>query len=113
MGTISSSMVDSPPTSSVGPRGWRCVRNLARRSRQRARIRWRTSNMTPQLCQERNGRAFGRRARIVEETIEHAIPLLMLIDETFDIGADTRTPVDDSYEVPFRFAGAIDKLTFD
>ena len=48
-----------------------------------------------------------------KKTIEHTIPLLMSIDETFDVGADTRTPVDDSYDVPFRFTGAIDKLTFD
>ena len=40
-------------------------------------------------------------------------PLLMSVDETFDIGMDTRTPVDDSYKVPFRFTGSIDKLTFD
>ena len=37
------------------------------------------------------------------KTIPHTIPLLMSIDETFDIGVDTRTPVDDSYNVPFRF----------
>ena len=36
----------------------------------------------------------------------------MAIDETFDIGIDTRTPVDDSYKLPFRFTGKIDKLTF-
>ena len=48
-----------------------------------------------------------------KKTIEHTIPLLMSIDETFDVGADTRTPVDNSYDVPFRFTGAIDKLTFD
>ena len=47
-----------------------------------------------------------------KKTIEHTIPLLMSVDETFDVGADTRTPVDDSYEVPFRFTGTIDKLTF-
>jgi len=29
-----------------------------------------------------------------------------------DVGVDTRTPVDFSYDVPFRFTGAIDKLTF-
>jgi arylsulfatase len=46
------------------------------------------------------------------KTIEHTIPLLMSIDETFDVGADTRTPVDDTYEVPFTFTGTIDKLTF-
>jgi hypothetical protein len=47
-----------------------------------------------------------------KKTIEHTIPLLMSVDETFDVGADTRTPVDDSYDVPFRFTGTIDKLTF-
>ncbi|HTY85303.1 MAG TPA: sulfatase-like hydrolase/transferase [Silvibacterium sp.] len=46
------------------------------------------------------------------KTIPHTVPLLMCIDETFDIGADTRTPVDFSYDVPFRFTGTIDKLTF-
>src|SRR5271167_4773215 len=45
------------------------------------------------------------------KTIPHTIPLLMCIDETFDVGMDTRTPVDFSYDVPFRFTGTIDKLT--
>ena len=37
----------------------------------------------------------------------------MTIDETFDVGVDTRTPVDDNdYQVPFRFTGKLDKLTF-
>jgi hypothetical protein len=32
----------------------------------------------------------------------------MTIDETFDIGMDTRTPVDDNdYQVPFPFTGKI------
>ena len=46
------------------------------------------------------------------KTMEHSIPFLMSIDETFDIGSDTRTPVDDSYKLPFHFTGKIDKLTF-
>jgi arylsulfatase A-like enzyme len=47
------------------------------------------------------------------KTIPHTIPLLMSIDETFDIGVDTRTGVDDfEYRVPFRFGGKIDKLTY-
>jgi hypothetical protein len=42
----------------------------------------------------------------------HTIPFLMTIDESFDIGSDTRTPVDDKdYQVPFPFTGKIDKLT--
>ncbi len=44
--------------------------------------------------------------------IKHTIPLLMSIDETLDIGSDTRSPVDDSYQLPFRFTGSINKLTF-
>ncbi len=49
---------------------------------------------------------------VARKTIEHTIPLLMSIDETFDIGLDTRTPVDFSYDVPFRFTGTIDKLNY-
>ena len=34
-------------------------------------------------------------------------------DETFDIGSDAGTPVDDhDYQVPFAFTGKINKLTF-
>jgi hypothetical protein len=37
----------------------------------------------------------------------------MAIDKTFDVGVDTRTPVDDhDYQVPFRFTGKLAKLTF-
>ncbi len=36
----------------------------------------------------------------------------MTLDETFDVGIDTRTPVDESYKPPFRFTGTIDKLTY-
>jgi len=37
----------------------------------------------------------------------------MTIDETFDVGSDLRTPVDDNdYQVPFRFTGKIAKVTF-
>jgi arylsulfatase len=40
------------------------------------------------------------------------MPFLMTIDETFDVGADTRTPVDDNdYQIPFRFTGKLNKLT--
>jgi arylsulfatase len=46
------------------------------------------------------------------KTVEHTIPFLMSIDESFDIGSDTRSGVDDSYTLPFSFTGTIDKLTF-
>ena len=35
---------------------------------------------------------------LAQKTIEHTIPLIMTIDETFDIGLDTGTGVDDSYK---------------
>ena len=49
---------------------------------------------------------------IARKKIPHTIPLLMSIDETFDVGSDTRTAVNNDYQVPFRFTGTIDKLTF-
>lgn len=50
---------------------------------------------------------------VANQKIAHTIPFLMAIDETFDVGVDTRTPVDDKdYQVPFRFSGKLDKLTF-
>jgi hypothetical protein len=50
---------------------------------------------------------------VATSKVPHTIPFLMTIDETFDIGVDTRTPVDDKdYQVPFRFTGKLDKLTF-
>jgi arylsulfatase A-like enzyme len=50
---------------------------------------------------------------VASRKIPHTIPFLMAIDETFDIGSDTRTPVDDKdYQVPFRFTGKIVKLTY-
>jgi arylsulfatase len=49
---------------------------------------------------------------LAKQTMEHSIPFLMAIDESFDIGSDTRTGVDDSYKLPFRFNGTINKLTF-
>jgi arylsulfatase A-like enzyme len=48
---------------------------------------------------------------LAQQKMEHTIPFLMSIDESFDIGMDTRTGVDDSYKLPFRFTGTIDKLT--
>ena len=44
--------------------------------------------------------------------IPHTIPSIMTIDESFDVGVDTRLGVDDKdYQPPFRFTGKLDKLT--
>ena len=48
-------------------------------------------------------------------TMENGIPVTFPEDETFDIGADTRTGVallEYRYDAPFKFTGTIDKLTF-
>ena len=50
---------------------------------------------------------------VVNQAVPHTIPFLMTLDETFDIGSDTRTPVDDDdYQVPFTFTGTISKVTY-
>ena len=51
-----------------------------------------------------NGKELDRK------TVEHTIPLTLAVDETFDIGMDTGSGVDESYELPFKFTGTIDKL---
>ena len=49
---------------------------------------------------------------VASRTIPHTIPFVETIYETFDVGVDTRTGVDDNdYQLPFRFTGKIDELT--
>jgi arylsulfatase len=52
---------------------------------------------------------------VARNSIEHGIPITFPEDETFDIGQDTRTGVamlEYRYDVPFKFTGKINKLTF-
>jgi arylsulfatase len=52
--------------------------------------------------------------QVANQTVPHTIPFLMTLDETFDIGSDTRTPVsDDDYQVPFKFTGTINSVTYE
>jgi arylsulfatase len=47
--------------------------------------------------------------------MEHTTPITFPEDETFDIGQDTRTGVamiEYRYDVPFKFTGKINNLTF-
>ena len=46
------------------------------------------------------------------KTVAHTIPLTLMADETFDIGLDNQSPVDFTYEPPFKFTGTIDKLNY-
>ena len=52
---------------------------------------------------------------VARNTMEHTTPVTFPEDETFDVGQDTRTGValvEYRYDVPFKFTGKIDKLTF-
>jgi arylsulfatase A-like enzyme len=52
---------------------------------------------------------------VAKNSMEHTIPITFPEDETFDVGQDTRTGVamvEYRYDVPFKFTGKIDKLTF-
>ena len=49
---------------------------------------------------------------VATQKMDHTIPLIFQWDETFDIGSDTGTPVDDKdYQCPFAFTGKLNKLT--
>jgi arylsulfatase len=49
---------------------------------------------------------------VATRTIPHTAPFLLTTDETFDVGVDTCTPVDDNdYRVPFPFSGKLEKVT--
>ena len=49
---------------------------------------------------------------VATQKMKHTIPLILQWDETFDIGSDTGTPVDDrDYQIPFKFTGKLNKLT--
>ena len=52
---------------------------------------------------------------VAKNSMEHTTPITFPEDETFDVGQDTRTRValvEYRYDVPFKFTGKIDKLTF-
>jgi arylsulfatase len=50
--------------------------------------------------------------QVAEGKIEHTIPLRFSLDETFDVGADTGTPVVEDYldKMPFKFTGDLKKI---
>ncbi|MEW4488937.1 arylsulfatase [Thalassoglobus sp. JC818] len=90
------------------------------------RYRWEGAALTPgkhtlEFDFKYDGEGFGKGGvgtlkvdgkQVDAHTIPNTIPSLMTIDESFDIGADTRTPVDDyDYQVPFTYPGDISKVT--
>jgi hypothetical protein len=52
---------------------------------------------------------------VARNSMDHTTPITFPEDKIFDVGQDTRTPlalVEYRYEVPFKFTGKINKLTF-
>jgi arylsulfatase len=45
--------------------------------------------------------------------MEKSIPNRVTLDETFDVGFDTGTPVAEDYKMPFKFRGQLKKLTIE
>jgi arylsulfatase len=53
--------------------------------------------------------------QVAKNSMEHSTPITFPEDETFDVGEDTRTGVamlEYRYDVPFKFTGTINKLSF-
>jgi hypothetical protein len=71
-------------------------------------VTWRTNNpggtvtfatdaVMPEVC---TGVMTVDGKELARKTIPQTIPFLMPIDESFDIGSDTRTGVNDDYKIP-------------
>lgn len=52
--------------------------------------------------------------QVAKRSLPKTLPFIFQWDETFDVGLDTGTPVDDAdYQVPFAFTGKLGKIVFD
>ena len=51
--------------------------------------------------------------KVAEGRVERTLAYRISIDEGFDVGEDSGTPVNLTYDVPFRFTGRLDKVTID
>lgn len=52
-------------------------------------------------------------ADVATGRIDKTVPIRISLDEGLDVGEDTGTPVNLSYDVPFKFTGKIHKLTIE
>lgn len=57
------------------------------------------------------GKLFINDQQVAEGRIEKTVPYRLALDETFDVGRDTGTPVVETYQVPFAFTGNLQKVT--
>lgn len=56
---------------------------------------------------------FANDQKIGEGRVQKSIPNRVTLDETFDIGFDTGTPVADGYDMPFKFTGKLSAVTIE
>ncbi|ACB53196.1 sulfatase [Crocosphaera subtropica ATCC 51142] len=54
---------------------------------------------------------YANNRKIGSGRVEKTLPNRLSIDETFDVGFDTGTPVTEAYETPFDFTGNLDQVT--
>ena len=57
------------------------------------------------------GRLFINDQQVAVDRIAKTIPYRLSLDETFDVGRDTGTPIVETYQVPFTFTGNLQKVT--
>ncbi|WP_107668860.1 arylsulfatase [Cyanothece sp. BG0011] len=54
---------------------------------------------------------YANNRKIGSGRVEKTLPNRLSLDETFDVGFDTGTPVTEAYETPFDFTGNLDQVT--
>jgi arylsulfatase len=59
------------------------------------------------------GTMFVDDKQVVTGHVDHTVAYRFSLDESFDVGSDTGTPVIDDYKMPFTYGGKIDSLTID
>lgn len=59
------------------------------------------------------GKLFINDVQVAESRIPQTVPYRLGLDETFDVGRDTGTPVVETYQVPFAFTGNLQQVTLD
>lgn len=52
-------------------------------------------------------------AEVAKVLLPKTVPFRFSTEETLDFGEDTGTPVDMSYDVPFKFTGKLGKIVID
>ncbi len=75
---------------------------------------WKMDAQGPALSRGGTGTLTVDGKSVAQKTLPHTQPVIFAWDETFDVGLDTGTSVDDQdYQVPFAFTGVFGTVTID